>query len=337
MTIKNETPRNYAIDMLRGLSILYIVAYWHLFNYTKAFPQYNNFATLRLTYIFLGLFTFLSGYLIGYKEQINNFPDILVFHKKKAIRLFPLYIAAIILFYLLTLSNSGTLVKAAVLASMLYAPAPLTLWFIVMIFNFYLVSPFLVPTSKNKLKYFLFCTSLMLTFSAYDYYTGLLDRRIIMYFPSFALGLFIGSRRKTLSSFKPSAIAFLFAISLAVSSVNFETKILSALAETPLITVGAFLIFYVFNYHKRVSPYSKKIEILSYSSLCMYLFHRPVYAVLTNIYFPRNEFSQLGYLVFVCVPLIILISYFTQKGYDIFVRYYGSRKIKHKNIREHGI
>jgi hypothetical protein len=34
--------RNIGIDFLRGISIVYIVGSWHMLNYTKAIPNYNN-------------------------------------------------------------------------------------------------------------------------------------------------------------------------------------------------------------------------------------------------------------------------------------------------------
>jgi murein DD-endopeptidase MepM/ murein hydrolase activator NlpD len=39
--------RNLGIDLLRGLSILYIVGFWHLLGYTNAIPNYNNIVIIR--------------------------------------------------------------------------------------------------------------------------------------------------------------------------------------------------------------------------------------------------------------------------------------------------
>lgn len=64
MSQKNA-GKNVAIDLLRGLSIVYIVGFWHLFDLTSQFPGYKNAVTHNLTVIILSVFVFLSGYLLA--------------------------------------------------------------------------------------------------------------------------------------------------------------------------------------------------------------------------------------------------------------------------------
>ncbi len=63
-----ELTRNIGIDILRVGSIFYIVGFWHLLSYTTAIADHNNFITIRITYIILGTFVFISGYLCGGKK-----------------------------------------------------------------------------------------------------------------------------------------------------------------------------------------------------------------------------------------------------------------------------
>ena len=74
-----------SLDYLRSFSMLYIVGYWHLFNYTDAFPQYSNAVTYTMTLIVLGLFVLISGFLIGRREvkPTDNSSSIVGFYKKK--------------------------------------------------------------------------------------------------------------------------------------------------------------------------------------------------------------------------------------------------------------
>ncbi len=39
MQTEIKPQRNMAIDFIRAICILYIVGFWHLFNYTEAFPK----------------------------------------------------------------------------------------------------------------------------------------------------------------------------------------------------------------------------------------------------------------------------------------------------------
>lgn len=74
--------RNTGIDVLRGLSMLYIVGFWHLLEYTHAI-QYQNLITHRITWITLGIFFFISGYLIKYKPYLIFACDIVAIRSVK--------------------------------------------------------------------------------------------------------------------------------------------------------------------------------------------------------------------------------------------------------------
>jgi len=192
--------RNIGIDFLRGLSMLYIVGFWHMFNYTKAFPEYNNFLTRRFTLIILGTFVFISGYFIGIKDITINKHNIVQFYKKRLLRIYPLYLIAIGLFTVFDLSDLITSIKAGLLISMLIKPSPLTLWFITMLMLFYVISPLLIHASKTikpgslMIYYLIFLMLLM----SYSYFTKMLDLRLVVYFPSFALGVFVASKNRNI-------------------------------------------------------------------------------------------------------------------------------------------
>jgi peptidoglycan/LPS O-acetylase OafA/YrhL len=77
--------RNIGIDLLRGCCILYIVGFWHLMNYTDAFPGYSNLATDKITAIILGAFVFISGFFIGKKDLTLEKQDLLNFFIRKGL------------------------------------------------------------------------------------------------------------------------------------------------------------------------------------------------------------------------------------------------------------
>jgi surface polysaccharide O-acyltransferase-like enzyme len=87
-----------------------------------------------------------------------------------------------------------------------------------------------------------------------------------------------------------------------------------------MILFCSYALFEIFDKIKLSNDKAKNfITKLSYSSYCMYLFHRPVYIFLKKMYFPFDSLSQLFYLLFFCVPFIILLSYIIQYSYDYFV------------------
>jgi peptidoglycan/LPS O-acetylase OafA/YrhL len=317
--------RNISIDLLRSISILYIVGFWHLLNYTTAFPCYNNFITLRITNIILGLFIFISGYFIGLSHYNTRQETPFSFYKKKIIRIYPLYILAIIIFTILNLSSGWTSLKAIFAISMFVQPAPNTLWFITMLLFFYLLSPLIINIChRHSIKEIsLYCTILILTLVAYGFFTKLLDVRIVLYFPSFVMGILVAmhDEQTNVDLFYPYKKNFYFVLiilSIGISFIKTNHSGLNDLLHLPMVLLCSYIFFTIGQKIKIAStPIYNFIIIISYSSYCMYLFHRPIYVVLKKIYFPKSDLFQVIYLVMFCVPLIIIISFILQKIYDL--------------------
>jgi peptidoglycan/LPS O-acetylase OafA/YrhL len=163
-----------AFDFLRALAILMIIPA-HLSNFLfstdsklglYAFDPY-------LANMGLGLFIFMSGYLLYYhNNSIDSFKDIISFYKKRLLRIFPLYWAAlatftIVFFVFAPKLNSGfvfpnaenvfsfsNILMHALGLQILLAPAyvspMLTLYFIGLIIIFYIIYPFIIMLSKDS-------------------------------------------------------------------------------------------------------------------------------------------------------------------------------------------
>ena len=321
--MKNFTKdRNIGIDLLRGASMLYIVGFWHMFGYTNYIFNYNNLVTYRLTIVILGIFVFISGCFIGKKEIYFNKPCLLLFFKNRVIRIYPLYLLAVYLFAIFDLSSFKTSFKAACGISMFAKPAPHTLWFITMLIGFYIISPLLIVvcrTTKTS-RFLLCCFVIIMLLWAYMYFTNLLDLRIIVYFPAFGLGVFVANN--SINNFHRRYIFLIIMIfSVLVSFlINIPDKQMNLLVSTPMVTLCPLFLFSALkDFVVSSKKVYKAIFCLSYSSYCMYLFHRPIYIVLKKLYFPETYFLQLVYLVIFCLPCIIMFSYIIQKLYDITV------------------
>ena len=109
-----------------------------------------------------------------------------------------------------------------------------------------------------------------------------------------------------------SIVAFI--ISCYFNSKNWSMNLLWSI---PLVTVAPILLFSFFKQLKISAKITQRIIIfLSTASYFMYLFHRPLYQIIARIYFPVTPVLQLLFLLFVCLPIIIITSFVLQKIYN---------------------
>jgi peptidoglycan/LPS O-acetylase OafA/YrhL len=202
-----------AFDFLRAFAIIMILPA-HLSNYL--FSTYSKLGLYAFDPYFanmgLGLFIFMSGYLLYYNNySIRSFEDVLSFYRKRLLRIFPLYWAAIAVFILVFSTfapklNSGFVLPNAenvfdffnVLIHILglqiflapaYASPMLTLYFIGLIIVFYTIYPVLVMFSKDS-KRLLFSSSVVfLGFLLISKVLNIIDHRFFMFFPIFVFGI----------------------------------------------------------------------------------------------------------------------------------------------------
>lgn len=309
--------RNHAIDWLRAWSVLYIVGYWHLFNYVLNFPQYANIYTTYLTYIVLGIFTLTSGYLLATRSLHLNFYEVKTFYYRRLIRIYPLYFLALIAFLFTGLANSKTVLKGMLLTSMLQPPAPPTLWFITMIMLFYVIAPVLISYTEQLIAYLIWCGIIIISLISIHVFIQPIDLRILMYFPAFAAGIIIA--RNQLLHYMLNKYRWLLALLLMPAFWLFTTgkdnTLYGIAALIPSIVVGS-LAFLVYAEQYLGNRYNAIIAVISYASFCMYLFHRIVYKYLVMLYFPQELLLQIAYLLIFGVGISFIISYMIQKYYD---------------------
>lgn len=319
------SARNYTLDLMRALCILYIVSFWHLLNYTQAIPGYNNSFTQRLTIVVLGLFTLLSGYLTGTRVNCLSGSEIMQFYKTRLLRIYPPFLLALVLFYFMGMTDVHKMIKTAVLISMFSAPSLPTLWFIVMVMMFYLSLPLLVAMSSDMLKYAITCILIIMAILVFDNLFHSVDIRIALLFPAFAIGVLLARKEVLLDKTSPGLLILLCAASVVISYMNIDL-ISSRLLKMPLALFGPLVIFVALMKSQRRIRYQKIIVNISYASYFMFLFHRPIFASFKKIFFPASPALQGIYLLVVCLPFIVAISWLGQKAYDqIILKYQASR------------
>lgn len=323
-----------SVDYLKALCMLYIVGFWHLFNYTDFFPQYYNNATLLITNTTLGLFCLISGYLIA--QSCSQSHSLKRFYLKRFLRIYPLYALAVFIFYVQDIISTNQALKALALFAMIDGPAPKTLWFINMIVLFYIVSPLLFQSSKNIFKFLAISIIAVLPIIAI-FILGKLyqleintDVRFFTYYPCFCLGMYFYSRaHKNVVNLElyPSLICtgacFGVLFSGVINPNNWKVYQLLIVFYT---LASAHLIFILSHQANHLLYRFKGIVTLSYVSYAMYLFHRPLFNAATQLYYPENPLYQFLFLLFICLPIIGIFSFVIQKLADKYCKMNFAKK-----------
>jgi peptidoglycan/LPS O-acetylase OafA/YrhL len=311
------SSRNHAIDALRALSVLYIVGYWHLFNYVQGFPGYANLGTEGLKDIILGTFTFTSGYLLAGKALQLQWAEVFTFYRRRLLRIYPLYAAALLLFLMAGLTEKTVAVKGLLLISMFAPPAPPTLWFITMIMIFYLVAPLMIHTAERPFSFLVLCGLMVAGLVVFHRLVNPLDLRILLYFPAFALGVAVARQPILRQGIQRGRwpLTLLALLSYLPFQVGSEGSLPGVGLLLPLTLIGTLVLFAQAEHYLGRRP-NMLIFAISYASFCLYLFHRLVYKLLYTIYFPDAPLDQFIYLLGLGFSSALVLSYLIQKGYD---------------------
>lgn len=304
--------RIHPVDFLRAASVLYIVGFWHMMEYWPQGSGCHNPVTARITAVVLGLFTFLSGYLLAQKPLKWEARRIGAFYVRRFLRLYPLYLVALVVFGLTGLADWRSVLLSAPLLSPFLGHIPLTLWYVAVLLVFYLLAPLLLTTRTP--------VSLLLrsaaVFGALIVVVKLLphaDARLVIYFPCFALG--IHAARDILHP-KSEWMAGPIACVIIFAAAGARVGGLSWLWTSGLAASGSLLVFRWAMCNRLARRPSAAVLFVSTAAYVMYLAHRPILQAATTAFLPSDPAAQLAYLLLGLLPLIILVSWALQRGYD---------------------
>lgn len=309
-------PRLHYMDFLRAIAILYVLAIHHLDDYAGNF--YHNNVDIVVIYSFLGLFIFISGYLLTLKSPIHNKSDLWGFIKQRFLRIWPLYVVAVILFTACSLMPAKDVLPHVFLLNVLLDNSAITLWFVSVLCVLYIFYPLIVYRYSFGRTLFI-ALWFHVIFGALREFVGIIDERIFLYFPLFLFGI-ICARHNLLERYFHNRTVIIVSVAVFACSVflyfglppnRFFRQtflIMIMISAIPLLVLlGKWFVSVV----KR--PFYAG---LAYASFCMYLFHRVVFYGITNIYIPGDTTHILIYLTLLAIPIIYFSSFYIQKGYD---------------------
>lgn len=320
--------RDLTFDIVRALCILDIVCLLHLSNYidTNFAPRGFWTSISYASQIILGTFAFISGYFLK-KYKIETFSDIKRFYINRVKRFWILYFIASLTLYLAS-SFAGqpwypsipNFVLSLFGLTIFFQPLPATLWYMVMIMFFYMITPIflcLQDLKKRSLLLLAFYVA-FITISFWD----LVDKRVVDYFPMYALGLI--TTEKVINLLKKKlmwttlASCLLLFISFYLKGTNLGF-ILFCASGSILILIFAELI-------SKSNIIKSTASYISYSSLNMYFFHRHFFLGFLILWYGgssnniREATFPVWFAYLIVCPCIIISCYYIQKIYDKAVK-----------------
>lgn len=322
-----KQARDLQFEYIRIIATLWIVGVWHMPNFvdvSNLLPAMDELG--YVTTCMLATFMFISGYFLS-KYTFNTKAEILSFYKKRLTRFFPLFFISAILLYRLGINPDPLqLLFTLTGLSSYFGHQSATIWFISLLFSLYMCTP-LISWLLGKINMiFLKLFSVVafsivfiyaLSCSPFDY-----DYRITYTMPFYGLGLVLG--RETIIKDLSSKWYVMF-FSGALLVVLHYTRI-RGISFLYIDTVVAMMLFFCLCYWLSHFFHAVKIiSMLSYATMAMYLFHRPIFH-LANKYILDTDVCEIHQFYFILMPLMIILSYFIQLTYDFCVNKFNEKK-----------
>ena len=308
--------RILGFDLARVVAIIVVIGIYHNLGYTGLY--HTNPAVRVLVYSSLGLFTFLSAFLLASRYSFAEKTEIQSFYKKRVLRVWPLFVISSLMLAVLGFNAWMPTIKGIVGISPFWAPHPTTMWYVAMLISLYIITPFVVRGGV-KLQC-LKAVAVMTVVGSLQIVFGTVVPRTFNYFTVYLLGLLLGRNyyeptMRFLRS-KKTLIISIFWTALVV--VVFFTKNAYLKSFSSVVGIIALLSLSLLIAEKLHANQflAKSITALSYASFCAYLFHREIIWVLFRLYKPKGALPIFLEVLIVAVPLSFLCAYYIQKVYD---------------------
>lgn len=320
--MSSQKSRIFEFDFIRVASILYIIIH-HTRDY--AYSYQVNIVDEILTSIALSLFVFISGYLITASPlSLRTRTDIVEWLKKRFIRLYPLYFASTLLYVVYYFHDLNVIMTMAqilclnLIISPWFGDSFRTIWFASMIMLYYLFFAASFYQRKRWTPYLKICTILGALIVGRILW-GLVEDRLILYFPIFIAGLWSGDNL-LLSKPISNRVFFLGLVSCIAASMAYPALRENALYRSiDQAVIGLLAVIPVWRgtqyLGSKITNHSP-VLFLSYASYGMYLFHRFIFRAILILYYPKTTNEMYFYLLVCGIPMVIVFGYLIQRVYD---------------------
>lgn len=332
--------RDYRFDVARVLCMSFIVVFVHLWSYiypevTSAIYVHPVFAIL--TNSCLGLFTFASGYLLGGKYSFGKDGNTRIwpFYKKRVLRIIPLFLLAAVILYLIGFNSAKATLNGVLCISPFTTPRPMTLWYIPVILWCYFITPFI--SRKSFVWRLTIGVGVVLIVWFIRNYIHPVDFRFLFNMSLYIVGLvtapYFNWKFENRKWIKWVVVVFFVGL---LSVTFFKTP--NVLFKRTSAFVGVFALLFVCEYianivfsHNAsnvVSPIGSLIKNVSYASMACYMFHRFFFWAGEMIWNPSTVWLKWLYMAGVVFPVMLVLSYYIQFGYDKLMQGFKTEKNK---------
>ena len=267
------------------------------------------------------LFFFISGYLIYLNNsKFDSKKDIVKFYKKRVLRIYPLYVLAILSCMLLSIIIGNVMlfgdirfhtpfeIIASILGlQMVFYPKlvaePLVLWFIGMILIFYIIYPLAMYFSRqNIVKYIILSCFAIGLLVLVKVFTGFIGGGVFEYYFVFVAGvlaawiqIFKSNHIKILNI--TSWIIFLGCIFItqvihpSIGDAEHLSLSLSVIIPVGLVILlrmiyGISAVFVLYSAFDIIKPEKKISDIIvkgAFAAYAVYLFHGPFFSIINKV------------------------------------------------------
>ncbi|MCC6298933.1 MAG: acyltransferase [Anaerolineales bacterium] len=288
----------------------------------------------------LGCFFFISGYFTETSLQKSG-GDLRRFFLPRFVKVYPPYLIALALFLSvlgITLRERFDLFVYAAGLQFVFAGMVkpiLTLWYVGAILLFYVLFGLLWKFAP-KTTFLVFIASVLFVLALLAHKVGgLFDARFFKYYFVFLTGM-LTARHAEPGGVLSSRYLLLKVLAALIGIRVFSLVSSGEPVSLPYITASyvfivstTILLFAVIAKLSIVSPW-RWVTGVSYASYFIYLFHRPFWQILENI-FPVHE--QQYRILFRLLPasvVVVLVCYFLQRLYDSLLASFGRQSLKPK-------
>ena len=300
-------------DTARALAMVWIVGFWHAMGgycprFWETLETQSSFRFLSgVTTGVLGAFMFLSSRLICSRHSFANQHDVLAFYRSRFVRIFPLYLLALVSFPNVGFDNHGVAVRIFALFGLSqYIPGfgIMTLWFISALVSFYALLPLLAADWMSTGRRIALGLSLAALFFVLPEWIGS-DRRIPICFAPFLLGIWTSRRTPRHPLLETATLSAIWSFLLWLpQETPLRDLLLSALGWAPLQLVSTPL--------SKLPGSGRCWRFLAYVSFAAYLFHRQVYKVFVHFLPPEGPLRPI-IVAAVGFPLVLAFSFVMQR------------------------
>ncbi len=348
-------------ERLRALAII-IILFHHLPAHSVDFYQvsflgvhYNLHWLNHLNrYLALSLFTFMSGYLLEYNYPvIENRVQIWNFLIKRYLRVYPLYILAMLTYFKIFPQfiniNPCTVLTNCLGLQMIFARencmAVMTLWFIGLMLTYYVIFVLMKLLVSGTKSLIIFIGSLVAGIISAKILFGIGDKRLLMYLPIFLSGAY-SCKWKILEKMSARWVVFLSIFLILFIWLYFrysypkiylsgaKPQLFSLVSAQAFVLVDVIMLCFAYwtvalfkNFESK--KFHKITYFISYASYSVYLVHRPIWWLMAKAYDSPKKILMLAYMMGLGIPLVIFVGYCVQLTYDRYIFIPLSRKLFH--------